>query len=345
MLDAILQRIKYLLFLPTQQQALLEDIAGLIEDGVALNQAIEMLSKLTTGLTQAVVNSIAMKIAEGRPMADGMDGWYPPHVVEIVRAGEEGGALAKTLATATKLLTQKNSALNTLFSSLSYPIVVICMGLAVTVFITRSVFREFASIRPINLWPDNAQFVMWLGNTVQHSWFWIILFITAASIAIAQILRNYIGEGRQVIDVIPGLAFYRKLTAARFMETLGLLISNGVVFKKALKIMQHNANPYLAWHLLTMEFRLGGGRQNIAEVLDTGLIDKADLIRLRIIAQGQGFEQALLRQGKRASKQELQRIRTSTKTLGAVLLAAGAMLAAFLITAVYSVGSLLGNGV
>lgn len=341
MLAVLMQKIKYGLFLPTQQQVLLEDVAALIEDGVPLSQAIDMLAKLTSGLTNEVVKSIALKIAEGRPMAEGLAGWYPSHVVEIIRAGEEGGALAKTLATATKLLSQKNTALASMVSALAYPLVVIGMGFAVTVFVNRSVFKEFSAIKPITTWPSNAQFVVWLGQSIENYWFWAILISILACIGLGQLLRNYIGEGRQWLDVVPGLALYRKLMAARFMETLGLLITNGVVFKKALKIMQHNANPYLAWHLLTMEFKLGGGRQNIAEVLDTGLIDKADLVRLRVIAQGRGFEQALLRQGQRASEQGLQKIKTSTKTVSALLLALGAMLAAFLITSVYSVGTLL----
>ncbi|CAM4424104.1 MAG: Toxin coregulated pilus biosynthesis protein E [Legionellaceae bacterium] len=342
-INAVIQKMKYALFLPTQQQALLEDIAALIEDGVPLSQAIDMLARLTTGLTKEVVMSIASKIAEGKPMAEGLIGWYPPHVIEIIRAGEEGGAFTKTLATATQLLTQKNIAISSLISALSYPFVVMSMGLAVTVFINHSVFKEFRAVRPIEMWPSNAQFVVWLGSIIENYWFLFIVIIGVSILAITQMLRNYIGNARQWIDLIPGLALYRKLTAARFMETLGLLITNGVVFKKALKIMQYNANPYLAWHLLTMEFKLGGGRQNIAEVLDTGLIDKNDLVRLKIIAQGRGFEHALLRQGRRASQQGLQKIKISSKTFGAVMLALAALLAAFLITSVYSVGTLLGG--
>lgn len=338
----LVQKMKYTLFLPSQQQALLEDIGTLIDDGVALSQAVDMLSRLTTGLTKEVVTAIASRIAEGKPMADGLIGWYPSHVVEIIRAGEEGGAFTKTLATATKLLSQKNTALSSLLGTLTYPLVVISMGFVVTVFINHSVFKEFSAVKPVDTWPSNAQFIVGLGELIENYWFWIMLTIAALIIGVSQLLRNYIGEARQWIDLIPGLALYRKLMAARFMETMGLLISNGVVFKRALKIMQHNANPYLAWHLLTMEFKLGGGRQNIAEVLDTGLIDKADLIRLRIIAQGRGFEHALLRQGRRASEQGLQRIQVSSKTLGGVLLGLGALLATFLITSVYSVGSMLG---
>lgn len=343
MLETLLQKIKYLLFTPAQQQALLEDIGALIDDGVPLSQAVDMLNRLTTGITREVTQSIARKIAEGRPMAEGLIGWYPPHVVEIIRAGEEGGAFAKTLSTATKLLSQKNTALTALISALTYPSVVIAMGFAVTVFINHSVFKEFSAVRPINSWPSNAQFVVWLGKIIENYWFWIILIIAGIIFALGQLLRNYIGEARPWIDKLPGIALYRRLMAARFMETLGLLISNGVVFKRALKIMQHNANPYLSWHLLTMEFKLGGGRQNLAEVLDTGLIDKSDLVRLRIIAQGRGFEHALLRQGRRASEQGLQKIKVTSKTFGGALLALGALLAAFLITSVYSVGTMLGG--
>ena len=127
------------------------------------------------------------------------------------------------------------------------------------------------------------------------------------------------------------------------METLGLLISNGVVLKQALKIMHSNANPYLAWHLLSMEYRLGGGKDNIADVLDTGLISDFDLQRLRAIASGRGFAHALLRQGTYAAEQCRRAVSQTGKVAGGFLLLMGAMLAAFMIFGIYGVGSILGT--
>jgi type II secretory pathway component PulF len=134
------------------------------------------------------------------------------------------------------------------------------------------------------------------------------------------------------------MSLYRKMTSARLMETLGLLIANGLVFKKALKIVQYRAHPYLAWHLITMEYRLGSGKDNLADVLDTGLIAQEDLARLRLIAQSKGFEHALVRQGQRAADEGTEQIRITGKIMGGFLLGVAALLTIFLITSIYAVG-------
>jgi len=332
---------KHRLFTPAQQQVFLEDVAMLVEDGVIVNQAVETIAKSSEGLPVEVANSILHRLAEGKQIADGMRGWFNDTVVEIVRAGEEGGTLADSMQAAAKTVTQTNTAITSLINSLIYPLIVLGLGLVVTVFVKKSVFDSFIAIRPVSEWPSNGQTVMALANIVEYGWWAILLIIIGLLVGFSYLLRNYIGDLRYGLDQVPVISIYRKLTAARFMETLGLLISNGVILKKALKILQRNANPYLASHLLAMEYRLSGGKENIAEVLDTGLLDSNDLIRLRVIAKGKGFEHALIRQGRKAAEQGMQNVQLTGRILGAMLLMCGGGLAAFLVVSIYSVGATL----
>ena len=339
MLTQLLNKIKRLAFTPAKQQALLEDLYTLIQDGVPAVQAVQIVVESSVDITVDVAKNILFKVSEGRYLADGMVGWFPNHIVEIVRAGEEGGALAKTMQSAAESLSEKNTAVTSLFGSMTYPLIVMIMGSIVTVFINRSIFKTFSSIMPVSQWPLVGKDLIGVANFLQ-SWWWALLFALALPIfALVIILRNYVGDTRNLMDKLPGFAIYRRFIAGRFMQTLGLLIANGVVLKKALKILQHGANPYLSWHLITMEYRLGGGKDNIAEVLDTGLIDKEDLARLRIIAYGKGFEHALLRQGAHTLTQSSRRIKASGKVGGGLVLGVGAFFAIFIILGVYSVGS------
>ena len=80
-----------------KQLAFLEDFYLLVNDGIPANRAIEMMAQVTTGLTHEVAQSLADKIAEGQPLAEGMKSWFSPNVVEIIRVGEAGGALGANL--------------------------------------------------------------------------------------------------------------------------------------------------------------------------------------------------------------------------------------------------------
>lgn len=339
MFENLNHKFKSLQFGRREQQAFLEDISSLIADGVPANQAVQTVAQIASGVVKEVANSILQKISEGKGIAEGMQNWFPQPIVEIVRAGEEGGTLAENLVAAARALAQKSKGLAALINSTVYPIVVIMMGLAVAVFIKHSVFANFQTIKPIEQWPDNGQLLYNVATFTENWWWLILILLVSFFLLLARMLQELTGEPRKFVDAIPVLSLYRDVTAARFMEILGLLLSNGIILKRALSIMRYRANHYLAWHIFMMEIRLSGGRENIAEVLDTGLISKGDILRLRVIAKGKGFEHALVRLGQLSADRAGKNIEFTGKVVGYILLAAGAMWAAFMIFAIYNVGS------
>ena len=341
MLENFTRKLEKKLFSSKEQQVFLEDFSALVEDGVVATKAAEALKTIARGQAIKVAEDIVKAVSEGRPVAEGMEGWFPKHITEIIRAGEDSGTLAKTMRTAAGSLTQKNSAMTSLVASLLYPTTVLVMGMVVTVFISKSVLKQFAQYKPVSEWPHNGQVVMFLSQTIQDYWWLAIIIIVGIAFIMMKYFQDFIGDTRNTLDKLPVLSVYRRLVAAQFMETLGLLTANGIVMKQAFKIMQIKASPYLAWHLMLMDYRLGGGRGNIADVLDTGLIDDKDLARLRAVAEAKGFEHALVRQGKQSALRGMRTVKILGKIGGGILLGVSAILAMYLVTSIYSVGSSL----
>lgn len=335
----IIKKIKTLQFSRREQQAFLEDVSALIEDGVPASQAIQTIEQIATGPTKWVSQNILQKIAEGKYIADGMYGWFPHSVVEIIRAGEEGGTLAQNMIAASRAVSRRSKGFGSLLNSMIYPAVVLITGLIVAIFIKNSVLTNFAEIKPISQWPSNGQLLYTIATWMEHWWWCLILILIALVLIISRLLIELTGDLRKNLDTLPFFSLYRSVAAAQFTETLGLLLSNGIILKRALNILRVRANNYIAWHILMMEIRLSGGRENIAEVLDTGLLSKADVLRLRVIAKGKGFEHALVRLGQLSAERTQSKINLTGKILGFAMLGLGAMWAAFMIFTIYSVGS------
>ncbi len=344
LLDDITLKIKQWSYSAKEQQSFLEDTYTLIEDGVPANRAIEAVSNISKGRNSEVASIIMGKIAEGKAIAEGMVGWFPTHILELIRAGESGGTLGQTMRSAAESLGKKNESVGAILNAMTYPAVVIILGLVVLVYINGSVFNQFKMIKPVSQWPQIGKNMVILADFLTGWWWIALLIIGLMTYGLRKVLREYVGEFRQYIDVVPLLILYKQTTAARFMETMGLLISNGVVFKEALRLLHHKASPYLAHHLLLMEQKLGTGKSNIAEVLDTGMLNTADIVRLQVTAASKGFEDALVRLGKRASDAAVKTVSTASKIMGGILLALGASLAGFMVLAIYSVGSVLSSG-
>ncbi len=337
------QFFEMLQFWPARQQALLNDIYELVRDGVPLSQAVDTILAIYDGPVKKVATQMSDALQSGHSLASGMDRWYPMPIIEIVRAGEEGGMLESALLSAVNYYGARINAWQMFSQSMVYPIIVILTALIMLVVIKNSVLVNFASIKPIVQWPAIGQQVFGLANLIQY-WWWLVLFCVLAIIAgVYYTLQNLTGDLRYRLDQFPILSLYRSLTAARFMEVLGLLVTNGVSLKESLKILHRNAQPYLSWHLMLMEYRLSGGKENIADVLDTQLIQRDDMLRLRVLAKGKGFESALISLGKQALQRYSSHVAITVRIAGGLLLVIGAMLAAMMVLGIYSVGSVVAS--
>ncbi|EKD53779.1 MAG: BfpE [uncultured bacterium] len=335
--------IRRLQFGPKVQLAFLEDFYLLVNDGIPANRAIEMMAQSTAGITKEVALTIAQKISEGQPLAEGMREWFSANTVEIIRVGEEGGALVETLKSAIKTLGQQSGAIGAVVSAVSYPIIVITIACGVIVYLNNSVFVQFASIKPVSEWPDAGRELVSIAGFIQNWWWLAGVFIIVLALTLRRVMTNYVGEFRSTLDKFPPFNLYRRFASARLMETLGLLVANGVVFKNAIKVMQYQANPYITSHLVTMEHLLAMGRGNVADVLSTGLIEDKDILRLRVMAEVKGFEHGLIRMGVRGAEESTKTLALIAKIIGGVLLVLGAFLIIIIVRGIYMTGMAMGS--
>lgn len=339
----IAQWIRRFQFGTKSQLAFLEDFYMLVNDGIPANRAIEMMAQATTGVTRQVALSISQKISEGQQLADGMRDWFSINVIEIIRVGEESGALNETLKSAINTLGQRSGAIGAFIGAIAYPSLVITIACAIIVYLNDSVFVQFRAIKPIEQWPQAGRDLINTAILIKTWWWAFLLSIVVVTMVMRRIMNNYIGELRGLLDKFPPFNLYRRFAAARVMETLGLLVANGVVFKNAVKVMQYQANPYIASHLVMMEHLLAMGRGNIADVLATGLIDNQSILRLRIMAEVKGFEHGLIRLGVRGADESTKTLKLISKILGGLLLAVGAVLILVIIRGIYLTGMAMGS--
>lgn len=325
-----------------QQLAFLEDLYLLINDGIPANRAIEMMAQVTEGLTREVALSISEKISQGQPLAEGMREWFSTNVVEIIRVGEAGGALAQTMKSAINMLSQRGIATGAFIGALAYPTLVVVIACFVILYLNNSVFTQFASIKPMDQWPDSGKRLVWMAYIIKTWWWATLVGLIAFFVFTRRFLVGYVGELRIFLDRYPPFSLYRRLVAARLLETLGLLVANGVVFKSAIKVMQYQANPYLHYHLVTMEHLLSMGKTNIADVLATGLIDNADLMRLRVMAEVKGFEHGLVRMGVRGTERATNTLKFISRIAGGTLLIIGGLLIILIVNGIYTTGMSMG---
>lgn len=330
--------IKRLQFGKKAQLAFIEDLYTLVNDGIPANRAIEMMGLVSEGVVRDVALSLSQSIAEGKPLAEGMGKWFAQNVVEIIRVGESGGALAQALKSAINMMSQSGVAMSAFVAAVTYPMIVIAMSCAMIVYMNNNILPQFRLIKPDTEWPPAGKRLVSIAHIVQH-WWWVFVVV---AVVIVMVLRrmctHYVGHLRATLDRFPPFSFYKRLVAARMLETLGLLVANGVIFKTAIKVMQLQANPYLHMHLVEMEHLLSMGKSNIADVLATGLVREQDLVRLRVMAEVKGFEHGLIRMGVKGAEDATNTLKTISKIIGSMLMVVGGLLILSIVQGIYLTG-------
>jgi len=321
------------------QQNFLQDLTTLIADGVSVSQALDAMQVFMQGASKAAAQAMASSIARGQTIAEGMQGWFANDCVDLVKVGETSGALLLTLQGAMHQLNEKDSALRLLATALLYPALVFLMACVVMVFVKHSVLDAFITMRPLTEWPALGKAVYWMASVIETLGWLIALIVILLALLVRECLANGVGAWRQVIDQWPVLAIYRQLLAARTLQTLGLLLCHGVVFREALNTLHGQNNAYLRWHISAMQRSLDNGQDNIAEVLDTRLLDRQDLLRLKVVASSKGFAGALTSLGLQAHQRNMRSIQWLSRIVVGGLLLISAAMAAVMVLAVYTVGS------
>lgn len=168
---------------------------------------------------------------------------FSPLMVNMVRAGEAGGALDVVLSRLADLMETQTVLRARVQSALAYPVVMMTIGLGVVVFLLVKVVPSVAKIftdMKADL-PTPTLVLMAVSRFLEHRW-WMI-FLAIAAVAMGVRLWGRRDSGRRAIDRfklrIPLFgSLIRKVVVARFASTLSTLMASGVPLLAGLDIVK-----------------------------------------------------------------------------------------------------------
>lgn len=224
--------------------------ATMIDAGLPLVQCLDILGSQTKNVAfRKVIFAIKTRVEAGSTFSDALKDHpkvFDELFVQLCAAGEVGGIL-DTILNRLAVYREKNEKLKRkVKGALSYPIIVVCVGIGVTALLLLKVtptfekmFADFGSALP-----GPTQVVVDLSKWLQNYIFHLIGGITAFVFAFMAFYRN--PRGREIFD--KGILYFpligdiiRKVAVARFTRTLGTMISSGVPILDALDVTAKTA--------------------------------------------------------------------------------------------------------
>lgn len=255
------------------------EIATLLNAGLPLDRSLEILVGLAESERVAeILRKVRNDVRGGAALSKALDaqgGAFSRFYVNMVRAGEAGGALADVLARLAEFMERSKDLRESVKSALIYPTILLVVAIASVVILLAVVVPQFEPIfeQSGKALPWVTEMVLGAGALMRGYWWAIVLGGVAVVFLAAKRLES--PEAKLVWDrqmlrlpVVGDLA--AKVETARLARTLGTLLRNGVSLVNALSIARETmGNTFMAAGLAEVGRELKTGRGFAKPMLET----------------------------------------------------------------------------
>jgi general secretion pathway protein F len=233
---------------PAEVAIMTRQLATLIGAGFPLVSALEALMRQISspGLKKTIAR-IKGDIVEGSTFAAAL-GKYPhifsPIFVNMVESGETSGTLEIVLERLADITEKQQALENRVVTAMIYPLMIICIGLLIMVFLfiyvvpnITSIFKDMQQQLPLP-----TLLLIGASDLLKAYWWLLVLMVIGGLIGMRRVRKS--PKGRYWLDKtilrlpIAG-PLTRKLAAARFARTLGSLLENGISMLPSLEIVRN----------------------------------------------------------------------------------------------------------
>ena len=220
------------------------ELAIMLSSSMPLDRSLIILQGLSHSEEMAdIISDVTDRVRRGSTLADAFEqhrafsGFY----VNMVRAGEAGGALDVTLTRLAEYMERSKGLRQTVASAMIYPAILLLVAVVSLIVLLGFVVPKFADLfsdMGASL-PVPTQVVMAMGDWVANYW-WLLAVVIGGSLwSFRQLLQQ--DEFREKFDTrllkVPLVGdLIAKMEISRLARTFGTMLNGGVAIEQALSI-------------------------------------------------------------------------------------------------------------
>ena len=234
---------------------LTQQLANLLHAGMPLDRALTILISVSEDpQARTLLERVQEKVRGGSSLADAMEaqGAFSRFYLNMIRAGEAGGALEVVLKRLNEFLERSQALRETVTSALIYPLILLSVSALSVIILLTFVVPQFQQLFADagKALPLATQIVIALGEGFRHYWWAGAIAVFFLGALLRQQLHNPQSRARWDRWFLRLPLFgdlIAKVETARLARTLGTLLGNGVSLLSALTIVRETlTNQVLA---------------------------------------------------------------------------------------------------
>lgn len=280
-----------------------QEIATLLKAGLPLDRCLEILISLSASEpVRQLMSQLREDVRGGASLSTAMDarkGVFTRFYLNMIRAGEAGGALDVVLQRLTEFMERSKELRDTVKSALIYPAILVTVSVLSVAILLVWVVPQFSQMfeESGKALPLPTQVVIAAGDAVRNYWWAMVLVVVGGFAWFGKQMREPVSRLRwdkRLLDLPLVGDLIGKLEVARFSRTLGTLIGNGVTLLAALSIVKETlSNTVMSQALTEVAAQLKEGKGLGKPLLETGLFPKL-AVHLVMVGEETGKLQEML---------------------------------------------------
>lgn len=279
-----------------------QELRVLLEAGLPLLEALQTLAERERGGEfRAMLERICVVVREGNSFSTALGHFpraFPPLFAATVRASERTGDLAPALARYVAYANQLEAVRKRIVNASLYPILLLCVGSAVTLFLLLYVVPRFSRIyedRGVALPLFSRLLLAWGQLVHQHGL--LLLGLLGAAVAVVLYATRLVTVRARVDAALwrmPGIGERLKLyQLARFYRTIGMLLRAGTPLVQALQTGGALLHPALRARLAAASRAVGEGR-TVSEAMESNGLTTPVALRMLAVGERSGDMGAMM---------------------------------------------------
>jgi type II secretory pathway component PulF len=320
-------------------------LANLLNSGMPLTVALTSMTHLETkGIPADISRGLKQEVTEGRSLSDAMARQpviFSDLYVNMVRAGEQSGALVQVLRRMATHFQQFADVQAKFKSAMIYPIMVICVGIGLVTFFMTVMMPKFIEIfNGFNIeLPLPTRFLIALSTLFTTYW-WLMALVTLAVVVVFKRFQSSKAGGRKLDEwrmKLPVLGNVIQINLfGQFARTLGTLLQNGVPVLSALKITEQVMSNQLIREAIAKTREAVTDGKTLAQPLAQSKLFPQLMIDLVRIGEETGDVPGALNNIADTYENELQlALRVMSDLIGPVLIIVMAVVVGFLLLSIF----------
>ncbi len=228
-----------------------QELSTLLNAGVPLDRSLSITAELTEKPAfRFIVLDVLRVLKGGRTLADSLathPDYFSDLYVNMVRAGEASGALAIIFERLAEFERTRDDLRNYIISSMIYPALLACVGLASITLLLTFVVPRFATIFSDSTMkiPLPTKIMLDVSNVVT-AWWWVAALAIAITLIVWRVYTKTPAgrlwwDGARLKLPLLGDALLKAETA-RFARAMGTLVGNSVPLVQSLGIAAATLN-------------------------------------------------------------------------------------------------------